>query len=84
MDRIDWAPEDVCASSMTIWVDNGIIKKTEIIDSCDGNSQGIIRLIEGKPVEEVIALLRGIDCEGRGTSCPDQLAKALESYLNKA
>ena len=83
MERIDWEPEDVCASSMTVWLDNGIIKKTEIIDSCDGNSQAIIRLIEGKPAAEVIALLKGIDCEGRGTSCPDQLAKALESYLKK-
>ena len=83
MERIDWDPEDVCASSMTIWIDNGIITKTEILDSCHGNSQGIIRLIEGRPAEEVVALLKGIDCEGRGTSCPDQLARALESYLQK-
>jgi uncharacterized protein (TIGR03905 family) len=45
-----------------------------------GNTQGVARLAEGRPVEEVISLLEGIQCGFRGTSCPDQLAEALKSY----
>lgn len=52
-------------------------------DGCDGNLQGISRLVEGMPVREVIKRLKGISCDGKGTSCPDQLAKALEAALDK-
>ncbi len=48
---------------------------------CHGNTQGVAKLVEGMDVHEVIDRLKGIDCNGRGTSCPDQLAKALEEYL---
>ena len=47
---------------------------------CPGNTVGVSRLVEGKNVDEVIKMLKGIDCRGRGTSCPDQVAKALEEY----
>ena len=50
---------------------------------CNGNLQGIARLVEGMPAQEVIARLQSIDCRGRGTSCPDQLAKALALHLGK-
>lgn len=50
---------------------------------CMGNTQGVAALVEGMEVEEVIKRLKGIDCGGRGTSCPDQLAKALEQYLEE-
>ena len=48
------------------------------MDGCEGNLQGIASLFEGMEVAEVIKWLRGIDCSDRGTSCPDQLARALE------
>ena len=83
MERIDWLPDGVCASSMTIWIDNGIIQKAEILDSCHGNSQGIMRLLEGRSAKEIATLLKGIKCEERETSCPDQLALALEKYLER-
>ena len=51
--------------------------------TCMGNAQGVASLVEGMEVEEVIKRLKGIDCGGRGTSCPDQLAKALEQYLEE-
>ena len=48
----------------------------------DGNLTGIVRLVTGMKVEDVIAKLKGIPCEGRDTSCPDQLARALEHWLS--
>ena len=53
----------------------------KFIGGCSGNLQGISRLVEGRPIDEVIATLSGIKCKGN-TSCPDQLANALMSYKN--
>lgn len=50
---------------------------------CNGNTQGVAALVEGMDINEVIKRLKGIDCNGRGTSCPDQLAIALEQYLEQ-
>ena len=66
---------------MNIIVNDGIIKEVEIIGGRPGNTVGVSRLCAGKSIEEVIELLSGINCRGRGTSCPDQLAKALEEIL---
>ena len=66
---------------MNIIVNDGIIKEVDIIGGCPGNTVGVSRLCAGKSIEEVIELLSGINCRGRGTSCPDQLAKALEEIL---
>ena len=66
---------------MNIVIENGIIKDIEIIGGCPGNTLGVSKLCVDRKVEDVIELLSGIDCRGRGTSCPDQLAKALEEIL---
>ncbi len=70
---------------MTIEVDdNGVITKATVIGGCNGNLQGICRLIEGRKAEEVIKTLKGIKCRGSRTgetSCPDQLACGLEQSL---
>ena len=50
---------------------------------CHGNTQGVAKLVEGMDVHEVIDRLKGIDCNGRGTSCPDQLATAISEALDK-
>lgn len=50
---------------------------------CSGNTQGVASLAEGMPVGEVISRLKGLDCNGRGTSCPDQFAKALELAMEQ-
>ena len=57
-------------------IENG--KKVEIIGGCAGNTMGVSVLVQGMNINEAIKRLRGIDCRGRGTSCPDQLAIALE------
>jgi uncharacterized protein (TIGR03905 family) len=67
----------VCASEIIIDVEDGIVNDVKFVGGCSGNTQGVGALVKGMKVEEVISRLRGIDCRGRGTSCPDQLAKAL-------
>lgn len=72
----------VCSRFVDLEVENGIIKSVNFIGGCMGNTQGVARLSEGRPVEEVVKILDGINCGMKGTSCPDQLAKVLkENYL---
>lgn len=73
----------VCSSEIHFEIENGAIQTVEFVRGCPGNTMGISALIKGMSVEEAITKLKGIDCRGRGTSCPDQLSKALEAYLNK-
>ena len=71
----------VCSSDIDIEIDNGIIRKIKFTGGCHGNLQGVAKLAEYRPVEEVISLLKGIRCNGKPTSCPVQLATALQKYL---
>lgn len=73
-------PEGVCSTEMLFVIDNDIIKKVEIIGGCHGNSQGIAKLCEGRKINEIIKSLKNIQCRNKRTSCPDQLAIALEQY----
>jgi len=73
-----YTPRGVCAQRMDLDVEDGIIRSVKIYGGCSGNSQGLSRLAENRPVDEVIALLKGIRCGMKPTSCPDQLARALE------
>ena len=68
-----------CAQAIDIEVENGIVQSVTFIGGCSGNTQGISALVKGMPVDEVISRLKGIKCGFKPTSCPDQLAKALES-----
>ncbi len=61
-------------------VDNNIVRNVRFTGGCSGNTQGISALAEGMNIDDVISRLKGTDCRGRGTSCPDQLARALEEY----
>ena len=73
-----YRPRGVCSQYMELEVENGILRSFRVLGGCDGNLQGIARLVAGMPVDEVIARLDGIRCGGKPTSCPDQLAKALK------
>jgi len=66
-----------CSSKIDITVEDGIVMDVKFTGGCNGNLQGIGRLVQGMPVQEVIDRLGGIRCGYRSTSCPDQLAKAL-------
>ncbi len=73
-----------CSRQITVDLDEqGIIRKVEFLGGCNGNTQGVARLCVGHPAQEVIDLLSGVDCNGRGTSCPDQLSKALKEALEQ-
>ena len=71
-------PQGVCSTEIIVEVEEGIIKKLEVINGCAGNLKGIGKLVEGMKIQDVIQKLEGVDCRGRGTSCPDQIAKALK------
>ncbi len=74
-------PKGVCSQRIDIEIADGIIKSVKFIGGCHGNSQGVSRLAEGYEVAEAIRRLEGINCMGKGTSCPDQLAKALKDTV---
>ena len=85
MQVISFKPNNVCSREMTIEVDdNGVITRAQVIGGCNGNLQGVCRLIEGRKVEDIINTLKGIKCRGSRTgetSCPDQMALGLEANL---
>lgn len=78
MQELLYKPKGVCARLIHLVIDNGIIIRIRFEDGCDGNAQGLSRLLEGMPAMEAIRRLKGIRCGGKATSCPDQLVKALE------
>jgi len=67
----------VCCKEIRFEIEDGVITELEFLNGCDGNLKGISQLVKGRTPEEVIALLSGIQCKGKPTSCPDQLATAL-------
>lgn len=78
-----YRPEGVCSQEMIIDIEDNIIKDLKVIGGCHGNLQGISKLVQGMTIDEVIDRLKGIKCGFKPTSCPDQLAKALEEYKNR-
>ena len=71
----------VCAQSIDIAVKDGIILGARVNGGCAGNSQAVSQLVVGMKIEEAIKRMEGIDCNYKGTSCPDQFAKALKKLL---
>ncbi len=72
-----------CSREIHIETDGDIITDVRFIGGCNGNTQGIASLVKGMKIQEVIDRTEGIDCNGRGTSCPDQLSKALKEIIRK-
>ena len=70
-----------CSRRIDIELEDGIVRSVAFTGGCHGNQQGIASLVRGMKAGEVVARLEGIDCGGKGTSCPDQLAKALKNAL---
>ncbi len=71
-----------CSQFIRFDIDDGKVKNVEFFGGCNGNLQGISALVEGMDAEKVIGLLKDIDCNGRGTSCPAQLAAALQEAIS--
>lgn len=82
MKEIQYMTRGTCSRAIEITLDDdNVITACRFIGGCMGNTQGVAALVVGKKAEDVIALLKGIQCGTKGTSCPDQLAQALEKNL---
>ena len=75
--KLTYKTQGTCSSYIEIEVEDGVIKEVFYWGGCNGNLQGISRLVKGMKVDDVIVKLEGVRCGNRATSCPDQLCKAL-------
>lgn len=80
--KYTYIPRGVCSRMIEIEIEDDTIIDCKFLGGCSGNTQGVARLVKGMDVYDAIDKLEGIDCGGRGTSCPDQLAKALNEAVN--
>ena len=83
MAKFSYTPHGVCSAKIDFEIEDGIVKNVSFTRGCNGNTQGIAKLVEGMQASEVIKRLKDVDCGGRGTSCPDQLATALSLALSE-
>lgn len=77
--NISYVPKGVCPRKINIELDETglIVKNIFFQGGCEGNARGLAAMVKGRPVSEIVELLQGIQCGDKGTSCPDQAAKAL-------
>lgn len=78
MEEFTYQPKGVCSRQLKFTVQDNKLHDVEFTGGCHGNLQGIGRLVEGMDIDEVISRVEGITCGNKSTSCPDQLAKALQ------
>lgn len=76
--KYTFTPRGVCSARIEFELEGNTVKNVEFTRGCSGNTQGVAALCEGMDADEVIKRLEGINCGGKGTSCPDQLAKAIK------
>ncbi len=83
MKHIQYQTQGTCSVLIDVTADdNDVIQNVAFLGGCDGNLQGICRLVRGQKIDDVISKLNGISCGGKPTSCPDQLCRALEQLKN--
>ena len=78
-----YTPRGVCSRKITFDIEDGLLKNVRFHGGCHGNSQGVAALAEGMPAEEAVRRLSGIRCGLKSTSCPDQLARAVQEALEQ-
>ena len=76
--KYTYKTKGTCSTLIELELEGNVVHNVKFTGGCNGNTQGISKLVEGMRVDDVIARLKGVNCNGRGTSCPDQLATALE------
>ena len=81
--EISYSPRGVCSRRIDIETQDGVILRVNFHGGCDGNLQGISKLVAGMTVKDAAEKLKGIRCGFKSTSCPDQLATALESIISR-
>ena len=77
--QYEYKTKGTCSQRILFEIEDGIVSNVQFIGGCNGNLQGIAALVKGMKPEEAISRLKGIRCGFKSTSCPDQLAQALES-----
>lgn len=77
----NYRPKGVCSQQIIIELNDDVIENLRVLGGCTGNLQGISALVRGMKAQDAIERLRGIRCGFKNTSCPDQIAKALEEAL---
>ena len=80
---MNYKTRGTCSREISFDVVDNKVTNVRFLGGCSGNTQGVAALVEGMDVNEAIKRMDGIDCAGRGTSCPDQLARALKLYLEE-
>lgn len=78
--KFEYVPNGVCSRHYEFDIEGDTIRSLVVEGGCQGNLGGISRIIVGMKVDDVIRAFEGVDCHGRGTSCPDQISKALKAY----
>ena len=76
--HIEYKTKGTCARAVIVDVEDGVITECQFVGGCSGNTQGVASLVKGMKVEDAVAKIKGIKCGMKSTSCPDQLARALE------
>lgn len=79
--KIDYQTSGTCSRAIDIELDGERVVAVRFSGGCHGNAQGVAALVKGQPAAEIVQRLRGIECGSKGTSCPDQLARALDQAL---
>ena len=79
--QIEYKTKGTCSRAIRITLEDDIVKEVSFLGGCAGNTAGVSALVQGMPAEEAIRRLKGIRCGFKPTSCPDQLATALEQAL---
>ncbi|MBO4339570.1 MAG: TIGR03905 family TSCPD domain-containing protein [Clostridiales bacterium] len=83
MASYNYVPSGVCSRKIFFDIEDGKLHNISFIGGCDGNLKAISKLLEGQDAQWAIDTLKGNDCGGRGTSCADQLARAVEQALEQ-
>ena len=83
MKHIEYKTKGTCSRGIVVEIEDGVICSCKVIGGCAGNTQGVAALVKGMRVEDAIERLSGIQCGFRGTSCPDQLSRALRESLSE-
>lgn len=79
--KYTYRTQGTCSQAIEFDIEDGIVKNVQFYGGCNGNTQGVSILVEGMKAEDVIQKLEGIRCGFKGTSCPDQLAKAIRKAM---
>jgi len=83
MQNYEYRPQNICAKKITFNLEGNIISDVKFYGGCNGNTQGISKLLEGADARETISRLEGVVCGNRGTSCPAELARALKTAMTR-